>query len=279
MVYALILTMIIMSSAIVFLYYERVKFNEWLEDGDEIISKRALNVRSVGKDELPEKLTQLFEKVFLEDDQTGHAIRLEEMGKARYGDKNEVFTFRSQSLVSLVKPAYSRLTKYRKGLISYTECERLCQEEGELQSRLWGAIKKVNETRGKLHEAHKKRYLARLPMYPEALRFNSSISWLEEKAGLRAIFRDGQRKDGVYFGLGRDGLISFCEVASLPTFQGSRIVLAHLRVEFEDYIEMQGALRPSKIRYFWLQDGQSQKFLTSTLVEAEDMATKTIIKE
>ena len=125
---------------------------------------------------------------------------------------------------------------------------------GGLQVKLLGAVPLANMVGGdSIAKGEALRFLAELPLNPDAIRFNNALEWTEiDSTSFKVAVGQGPARGVITFQLGEDGLIKTASAASRPygTKAGS-ITEYPWHGRFWDYQTLQGRKVPMQAEVAW----------------------------
>ena len=141
--------------------------------------------------------------------------------------------------------------------ISVLIVDYFVKSTGGLQVKLLGAVPLANMVGGdSIAKGEALRYLAELPLNPDAILFNTALEWtaLNDKS-FRVAFGQGLARGELTFLLGDDGLIAKGSAPSRPYAEKDGSMTEHpWHGRFWDYQTVQGRTIPMQAEVAWVLD-------------------------
>ena len=128
---------------------------------------------------------------------------------------------------------------------------------GGLQVKLLGAVPLANMVGGdSIAKGEALRYLAELPLNPDAILFNTALEWTEiDSRSFKVAVGQGLARGVITFQLGEDGLIKTARAASRPYGAKAGSITEHpWHGRFWDYQTVQGRTMPMQAEIAWVLD-------------------------
>ena len=128
---------------------------------------------------------------------------------------------------------------------------------GGLQVKLLGAVPLANMVGGdSIAKGEALRFLAELPLNPDAMLFNTALEWTEiDSRSFKVAVGQGPAQGMITFQLGEDGLIKTASAASRPYGTKAGSITEHpWHGRFWDYQTVQGRTIPMQAEVAWVLD-------------------------
>ena len=126
---------------------------------------------------------------------------------------------------------------------------------GGLQVKLLGAVPLANMVGGdSIAKGEALRFLAELPLNPDAILFNTALEWTEiDSRSFKVAVGQGLARGVITFQLGEDGLIKTASAASRPYGTKAGSITEHpWHGRFWDYQTIQGRTMPMQAEIAWV---------------------------
>ncbi len=250
-VFALIGFVVALIGFVLF-FNERRKFDIWLQDGHTVITAQRPATSQRLTTNLPPLLKAYLKKV-LAKAPTGSFVVLTQKGQFRMKPNEKMTSFSAKQYVSLTSPMFSWVANINMKSLNVSVCDRLIDNKGELQARLFSAITVAKGSGRQFLRGELLRYLAELPWYPLAILYQPKIEWVavspDKVTGTLSV--NGVTAT-VEYRFGDDGLIQSIYVPDREMANGNRVDLKPWLGEFSEYKEREGVMVPLRGRVSWL---------------------------
>jgi hypothetical protein len=201
---------------------------------------------------IPSKVDRLARLVGVTDSITGTNVTLTQAGSMRSNAGHRFSAFKANQTISLLRPEFVwRASTGPFGLVKVKD--RLSPRGGKVQVYLLGIP--IAGSRGdQITKGENMRYLAELPLAPDAMLSNTSLEWGLSKDNIIAVsVGEGNTRADVQLRLGPDGLITSIS-AMRPRMEDGNIIERPWHGKFSDYRWHHGRLIPFHAEVGWVVD-------------------------
>mgnify|MGYP003683401177 FL=1 len=148
---------------------------------------------------------------------------------------------------------YSWIAKMTLNGLSVSVCDRLINNKGELQARLFSAITVAKGSGSNFLRGELLRYLAELPWYPMAILSQPEIKWKSVSPNkITGTLSVNKVTATVEYRFDNNGLIQSIYVPNRERINGDHVDLKPWLGEFSEYEEKNGILIPVRGQVSWL---------------------------
>lgn len=176
-------------------------------------------------------------------------------GKFRQKPNDKFSDFSAKQYVSLASPMFSWVASMNMNGIPVTVCDRLVDNKGELQARLFSSILLAEGSGDSFLRGELLRYLAEIPWYPMAILNQPEIEWEDVAYNkITSTIKLNQVKATVEYTFNKEGLIESIFVPDREKGDGKEIELLPWYGEFSQYEERAGIVIPTKGQVSWMLD-------------------------
>lgn len=250
-----------------YFYYQSSRFNEWIASGHQEILSFQSSAKRGERSELPELLQRYLKKVILKE-HTNSTVFFTQKGDFRNNPDDEMSPFKAEQFVSISSPMFSWVANINMKGIKVKVCDRLVNNEGELQARLFSALTLAKGSGASFLRGELLRYMAELPWYPMAILNLPQINWKQlsdnQVEGVISIF---DIKAAVNYTFSPDGLIESVYVSDRERSVGESMIKTPWLGEFSDYKEIEGQLLPTRGMVSWLIDSKKFTYFSGTILD------------
>lgn len=245
--------MTLLVIAVVFLVWQKVSFDRWLEDGRHRITSAEAIERRLDLNTLPPLLQEYLEKVGVRDhSSTCGSVYFEQAGLFRMNPEDQMTSFTANQTVSLSAPMFSWEASIRTRGLPVKVCDRLIEGRGELEARLLGFLKVAKASGPELLRGELLRYLAEIPWYPSAIFNQPNIQWQQTGGSkLQGSLSVADVSATVEYRF-EDGLIKSIYVPDRGRTVGSESIPTPWLGEFSEYKKVEGIVVPMRGEVSWL---------------------------
>lgn len=205
--------------------------------------------------DLPPRIVALAARLGSRRDQPSRIVELRQTGTMWFKPEGRPLAFTArQTIGTLVSGFVWRADIGPFGAMNVVDS--FVAGRGYLEARLFGALR-VAKTDGTaaINEGEALRYLAELPLNPDAILFNHALDWSVDPTGaIKVAIGQGASRAEVAFHLDEAGLISTVQAASRTFDASGRRYPWHGR--FWDYQERSGRLVPMQAEVAWVIEGK-----------------------
>jgi hypothetical protein len=236
---------------LIYLYSEYREFSAWLNRGEqEVISQKFKDI--IEPFNIP-PLIKRYISIAVTRPVSGHYVKLTQKGFLKFNADGKAIPFQANQIISLTKSSFSWMARTSKGFLPIVVCDRLINNKGELQARLFASFKVADATGPELLKGELLRYLAEIPWFPLAISCQPSIIWkqLSSKSVSAEIDLEGV-KAKVNFYFDKRGLIEKIYVPDRGMIVGSKSIPTPWEGHFSNYKEIKGLLVPTHGEISWI---------------------------
>ncbi|MCB0422454.1 MAG: hypothetical protein KDD61_15750 [Bdellovibrionales bacterium] len=248
----LIILLLLLGVGTVLFFFESHRFNQWLKNGHQKIRNHQGVGTQVDVQTLPLLLQNYLQKVLVGKPSISY-IEFTQSGDFRMTPKDEMAPFTAEQIVSVRSPMFSWVAKIPMNGLPITVCDRLIDEQGELQARLFSAIPLAKGSGDRFLRGELLRYLAEIPWYPMAILNQPNIEWQQsEENKVKGTLSMKRISATVEYTFNDKGLIESIFVPDREKIDGQNIEQRPWLGEFSQYDERSGVIIPTRGQVSWL---------------------------
>ncbi len=247
---------ILIISIILLIIYGNSSFNSKIQSEIDILLNRdAVSNKIISKKDL-EPLPELLQNYLLKVNITGKPMEanlvIEQQGRIRKYPSNKWLSFKAKQYMSVTKAEFIWKAKSFPMLVR----DKFMDGSGEMKVNFLG-IKDIEVAKGsKIDQGSLTRYLAELPIYPNAL-LDKRIKWKEiDDHSLKATI---QAENII-----AEGIFNFDTEGWITSFRTKRYMVDSLQEftgVFENYRDFNGLIIPDELTAIWnMANGDYQYF-------------------
>lgn len=201
---------------------------------------------------IPAKVDCLARLVGVTNSITGTNVTLTQTGSMRSHANSRFMSFQAHQAISLLRPEFRwRASTGPFGVIKVTDA--LSPAGGQVQVRLFGISIALSQG-DQITKGENMRYLAELPLAPDAMLSNTSLEWGVSGDDIIAVsVGHGGARASVNLRLGRDGVITSIS-AMRPRMENGTTIERPWHGTFADYRWHRGRFIPFHAEVGWVVD-------------------------
>lgn len=224
----------------------------------------AVQMLSTARTDLPPQLVALAARLGARSNHPTQTVDLRQTGTMWFKPGGTPLAFTARQIIGTVASGFVwRADIGPLGAIKVVDS--LVAGRGYLEARLFGVLRvaQIDDTAA-INEGEALRYLAELPLNPDAILFNHALDWLlDHPDRIKVAVGKGASRAEVAFDLDEAGLISAAHAKSRAFDSSGKRYPWHGR--FWDYQERSGRLVPMQAEVAWDIEGKAFTYWRGTM--------------
>ena len=184
-------------------------------------------------------------------------VRISQQGRMRFKPRGRWLSFTATQEYDVRKVAFTWRARFRLApLVWLSVIDTYEGGVGQLEARLWGAVRIMRSSGTEVSKAEALRYLAELFWTPFSIEANAGLRWREVQGVAEAATAVGTDQVAVRFEFDADGDLVGVSTDARPRQVGPTTVSTAWRGEARDYEAFGGLRLPRRAAVWWeLPDG------------------------
>ena len=254
---------------VVFVYglFKHREFTKWLSAGDKkIVSLNVFPVK-VDTEHLPLLLKNYISRV-IKNEVSGIFVELSQKGVFKMSPSDTEMVFEAHQKISLSSPSFSWVAKIIKSGVPIIICDRLIDNQGELQARLFGSLSVAKASGSELLRGELLRYLAEVPWYPLAILNQPEVRWKTiDATTVSGEIEINNTIARIEYYFDENGLIERIFSPDRGRMIGSEVIPTPWEGSFSKYKEIKGLLIPTHGEVSWFLPGGKFTYFKGDIVK------------